>query len=167
MIIGVPTGILCAYFGKRFDLVVMRVVDILMSFPTLVFGLMLVAALSPNLMNVVIAIAISLVPRFIRVARGPALSIMKKEYIESSKAIGANTGRIVFLHVLPNIAGPIAIGVQPPTPSWGNMLKAGMNRILMAPWMAIYPGIAIVISVLAFNLIGDGIRDFLDPKKQI
>ena len=188
MVIGVPTGILCAYFGKRFDLVVMRVVDILMSFPTLVFGLMLVAALSPNLMNVVIAIAISLVPRFIRVARGPALSIMKKEYIESSKAIGANTGRIVFLHILPNIAGPIAImatlwvatsirieaglsflglGVQPPTPSWGNMLKAGMNRILMAPWMAIYPGIAIVISVLAFNLIGDGIRDFLDPKKQI
>jgi len=188
MVIGVPTGILCAYFGKRFDLVVMRVVDILMSFPTLVFGLMLVAALSPNLMNVVIAIAISLVPRFIRVARGPALSIMKKEYIESSKAIGANTGRIVFLHILPNIAGPIAImatlwvatsirieaglsflglGVQPPTPSWGNMLKAGMNRILMAPWMAIYPGIAIVISVLAFNLIGDGIRDFLDPKKQM
>jgi len=188
MVIGVPTGILCAYFGKRFDLVVMRVVDILMSFPTLVFGLMLVAALSPNLMNVVIAIAISLVPRFIRVARGPALSIMKKEYIESSKAIGSSTGRIVFLHVLPNIAGPIAImatlwvatsirieaglsflglGVQPPTPSWGNMLKAGMNRILMAPWMAIYPGIAIVISVLAFNLIGDGIRDFLDPKKQI
>ena len=188
MVIGVPMGILCAYFGKRFDLVVMRVVDILMSFPTLVFGLMLVAALSPNLMNVVIAIAISLVPRFIRVARGPALSIMKKEYIESSKAIGANTGRIVFLHILPNIAGPIAImatlwvatsirieaglsflglGVQPPTPSWGNMLKAGMNRILMAPWMAIYPGIAIVISVLAFNLIGDGIRDFLDPKKQI
>lgn len=188
MVIGVPTGILCAYFGKRFDLAVMRVVDILMSFPTLVFGLMLVAALSPNLMNVVIAIAISLVPRFIRVARGPALSIMKKEYIESSKAIGASTGRIVFLHVLPNIAGPIAImatlwvatsirieaglsflglGVQPPTPSWGNMLKAGMNRILMAPWMAIYPGIAIVISVLAFNLIGDGIRDFLDPKKQV
>ncbi len=188
MIIGVPIGILCAYFGKRFDLVVMRVVDILMSFPTLVFGLMLVAALSPNLINVVIAIAISLVPRFIRVARGPALSIMKKEYIESSKAIGASTGRIVFLHILPNIAGPIAImatlwvatsirieaglsflglGVQPPTPSWGNMLKAGMNRILMAPWMAIYPGIAIVISVLAFNLIGDGIRDFLDPKKQI
>jgi len=188
MVIGVPMGILCAYFGKRFDLLVMRVVDILMSFPTLVFALMLVAALSPNLMNVVIAIAISLVPRFIRVARGPALSIMKKEYIESSKAIGASTGRIVFLHILPNIAGPIAImatlwvatsirieaglsflglGVQPPTPSWGNMLKAGMNRILMAPWMAIYPGIAIVISVLAFNLIGDGIRDFLDPKKQI
>jgi len=188
MVIGVPVGILCAYFGKRFDLVVMRVVDILMSFPTLVFGLMLVAALSPNLMNVVIAIAISLVPRFIRVARGPALSIMRKEYVESSKAIGASIGRIVFLHILPNIAGPIAImatlwvatsirieaglsflglGVQPPTPSWGNMLKAGMNRILMAPWMAIYPGIAIVISVLAFNLIGDGIRDFLDPKKQI
>jgi peptide/nickel transport system permease protein len=139
-------------------------------------------------MNVVIAIAISLVPRFVRVARGPAISIMRKEYIESSKAIGASTGRIVFLHILPNIAGPIAImatlwvatsirieaglsflglGVQPPTPSWGNMLKAGMNRILMAPWMAIYPGIAIVISVLAFNLIGDGIRDFLDPKKQI
>jgi len=188
MIIGVPVGILCAYFGNRFDLAVMRIVDILMSFPTLVFGLMLVAALSPSLMNVVIAIAISLVPRFVRVARGPAISIMRKEYIESSKAIGASTGRIVFLHILPNIAGPIAImatlwvatsirieaglsflglGVQPPTPSWGNMLKAGMNRILMAPWMAIYPGIAIVISVLAFNLIGDGIRDFLDPKKQI
>jgi len=188
MIIGVPIGILCAYYGKTFDLVVMRVVDVLMSFPTLVFGLMLVAALSPSLMNVVIAIAISLVPRFIRVARGPALSVMEKEYIESSRAIGASTGRIVFVHILPNIAGPVAImatlwvatsirieaglsflglGVQPPASSWGNMLKAGMDRILMAPWMAIYPGIAIVISVLAFNLIGDSVRDMLDPKKQI
>jgi len=188
MIIGVPIGILCAYYGKKFDLTVMRVVDVLMSFPTLVFGLMLVAALSPSLMNVILAIAISLVPRFIRVARGPALSLMEKEFIESSRAIGASTWRIVFVHVLPNVAGPIAImatlwvatsirieaglsflglGVQPPASSWGNMLKAGMDRILMAPWMAIYPGIAIVISVLAFNLIGDSVRDMLDPKKQI
>ena len=188
MVIGVPIGILCAYFGGAVDLVIMRIVDILMCFPTLVFGLMLVAALGPSLINVIITIAISLVPRFVRIARGPALSVISKEYIEASKAIGVNSGRIIFRHILPNIAGPVVtmgslwiatsirieaglsflgFGVQPPTPSWGNMLKAGMDRILMAPWMAIYPGIAIVISVLAFNLIGDGIRDFLDPKKQI
>jgi len=188
MVIGVPIGILCAYCGGVADLVIMRIVDILMCFPTLVFGLMLVAALGPSLINVIITIAISLVPRFVRVARGPSLSVISKEYIEASKAIGINTGRIIFRHILPNIAGPVVImgtlwiatairieaglsflgfGVQPPTPSWGNMLKAGMDRILMAPWMAIYPGIAIVISVLAFNLIGDGFRDFLDPRKQV
>lgn len=188
MVIGIPIGILCAYYGRTFDTVVMGLVDVMMSFPTLVFGLMLVAVLGPNLTNVVIAIAITHVPRFVRIARGPALSVMKKEYLESSRAIGASTWRVVLLHILPNIAGPsvimstlwvatsirieaslsfLGLGVQPPTASWGNMLKAGMDRILMAPWLAIYPGIAIVITVLAFNLIGDGVRDILDPKKQV
>ena len=185
MVIGVPIGILCAYYGKTFDLAVMRVVDVLMSFPALVFGLMLVAALSPSLMNVVIAIAISLVPRFIRVARGPALSVMEKECIESSRAIGASTGRIVFLHVLPNVAGPIAImatlwvatsirieaglsflglGLSRDIPSWGRMIAEGNENIIFYWHLALFPALALAFMIFGFAFLGDGLRDALDPR---
>lgn len=185
MFVGVLLGVFAGYKGGLTDSILTRIIDILMAFPSLLLGLLVVSALGPGLRNTCIAISLAFVPRFARVARGPTLVLRENEFIMASRAVGASDTRIIFLHIIPNLVGEIVVmgslwmataiiiesslsflglGVQPPTPSWGMMIKAGVDEILMAPWLAIYPGLAISIAVLAFNLIGDGMRDMLDPK---
>ncbi|REJ35483.1 MAG: ABC transporter permease [Bacillota bacterium] len=186
-VVGTVIGGLSGYIGGRFDLMVSSVVNVLMSFPSLLLGLMVVVVLGPGTTNVIIAVALSLLPNFIRLARGPVLALREREFIVACRAMGASTTRILFKHVLPNILGPISVmstlwiatairteaslsflglGVQPPWPSWGNMIKSGVDNILSNPWLAVYSGLAITVTVLAFNVIGDGLRDALDPKQK-
>lgn len=184
-LIGIPVGILAGYRGKWIDQLITRVVDTIMSFPTLLIGILVVAALGPGLYKVAIALGIAFVPRFIRLARGSTLSIKEKGYILSARSIGASDSRIIFVHCLPNIVGDITvmatlwvavairveaslsflgIGVQPPMASWGAMVGSGVDNLFTAPWVSLFPGLAILLAVFSFNLLGDGIRDIVDPK---
>ena len=185
MLFGSWLGILAGYKGGRTDAVISWIIDVLMAFPSLLLGLMVVSALGPGVVNTIIAISLAFIPRFARVARGPTIVLKENEFILSARAAGATQSRIIFRHILPNLVGELVVmgslwvstaiiiesslsflglGVQPPTPSWGMMIKNGVDQILLAPWLAIYPGLAICLAVLAFNLIGDGMRDLLDPK---
>lgn len=184
-VIGVPLGIVAGYRGGWIDNVITRVVDIIMSFPSLLTGIIVVAALGPGSFKITIAISVAFVPRFIRLARGSTLALKEKEFILSSRSIGARDTRVLFVHCLPNILGDITvmttlwvavairieanlsflgIGIQPPTASWGSMIGYGVNYLLSAPWVSLFPGMAILITIFSFNLIGDGIRDVVDPK---
>ncbi len=185
MCIGVVLGMLAGYKGGHIDNFITRIIDTLMSFPSLLLGILVVSALGPWLQNAIIAIALAFIPRFARVARGPTLALREQEFILACRAAGARDMRIISIHILPNLVGEIVVmaslwiataiiiesslsflglGVQPPTPSWGMMIKKGVDEILITPWLAVFPGIAISMAVLAFNLIGDGMRDLLDPK---
>lgn len=185
MIIGVLLGTYAGFKGGWIDQVLTKVIDSLMTFPSLILGILVVSALGPGEKNAVIAIAIAFIPRFARVARGPSIVLKENEFIMASRACGATDTRVIFTHILPNLVGEVVVmgslwvstaiiieaslsflglGVQPPTPSWGMMIKAGVDEIQMAPWLAVFPGIAISLAVLAFNLLGDGLRDLLDPK---
>jgi peptide/nickel transport system permease protein len=185
LVIGVLLGVLAGYKGGKIDALITRLVDILMAFPSLLLGLLVVSALGPGLENTIIAIALAFVPRFARVARGPTIVLKENDFILAVKAAGASDARIIFVHIIPNLVGELVVmgslwvataiiiesslsflglGVQPPTPSWGMMIKSGVDEILIAPWLAVYPGLAISLAVLAFNLVGDGMRDLLDPK---
>jgi len=185
VVVGVPTGILAGYKGGLIDTGVTRLVDILMSFPVLILGLMLRAAIGGGFIGLVLAIGIAITPRFIRLARGPTLSIKEKEYIESAKALGMSEVRLMFRHIMPNVMGDVAvmstlwialairleanlsfigIGIPPPTPSWGEMIRSGVDFLTNAPWISTVPGIFILFTVMSFNMIGDGIRDIIDPK---
>lgn len=184
-LIGVPVGILAGYRGRWMDQIITRIVDMIMSFPTLLIGILVVAALGPGLYKVAIAIGVAFIPRFIRLARGSTLSIKEKGYILSSRSIGAGDARIIFVHCLPNIIGDITvmatlwvavairveaslsflgIGVQPPMASWGAMVGTGVDDLFTAPWVSLFPGLAILVTIFSFNLLGDGIRDVVDPK---
>lgn len=185
MILGVAIGAVTGFVGGLADDITGRLVDMMLSFPTLLLGLMVVAALGPGAVNTAIAIAVSLLPRFIRLARGATIVLREREFIAAAHASGQRPLTIVYRHVLRNIIGPIVVmgslwtaeairieanlsflglGVQPPQPSWGNLIREGVERISLAPWLAIFPGIAISLSILALNLVGDGVRDLLDPK---
>lgn len=185
MLLGVAIGAITGFVGGIADDITGRLVDMMLSFPTLLLGLMVVAALGPGAANTAIAIAVSLLPRFVRLARGATIVLREREFIAAAQASGQRTLSIVYRHVLRNIIGPIVVmgslwtaeairieanlsflglGVQPPQPSWGNLIREGVERIALAPWLAIYPGIAISLSILALNLVGDGVRDLLDPK---
>ncbi|MFP3953327.1 MAG: ABC transporter permease [Candidatus Bipolaricaulota bacterium] len=187
MVVGSIAGVVAGYVGGWGEGVLMRIVDIGLSFPTLVLGLVIMAVLGSGLDKLVIAIGVAMAPRFARIAHGPTLSIREESYIEAAKAIGASPVRILGRHVVPNILGEIIVmatlwvatairieanlsfiglGVSPPTPSWGNMVRAGVNHLIMAPWLSLLPGAAILITVLSFNMIGDGVRDITDPKLQ-
>ena len=183
---GTAFGVVGGYLGGALDLVFQRLMDALMAFPLLVLAMALVAMLGPSLNNVTIALAILLTPGTSRVIRGAVLSVKENQYIEAARAMGASDGRIIFRHVLPNVAAPIIVlvsiqlggailveaslsflglGVPPPAPSWGGMLSgAARSFFQIAPWMAIFPGIAISLAVLGFNLLGDALRDVLDPR---
>jgi peptide/nickel transport system permease protein len=185
MAAGIPLGMIGGYKGARIDSLVLRFIDIFMSFPIVILGLLVLAIMGPGLIKIVIAIGVALTPRIARLARGSTLSIKGKEYIEAARAVGQNDGKIMFIHVLPNILGEILVmgtlwvataiiveaslsfiglGVRPPTPSWGAMIRDGLDQLTNAPWLSIFPGLAIFISVFSFNLIADGLRDISDPK---
>lgn len=189
MTIGGLLGVLAGYFGKRIDAVVMRTMDVLLSFPTLITGIVIVALLGPSLTNVIVAITVTLIPKFARIARAPTLAVKERAYIEACRAMGFSHTRIILFHVVPNILTEILVmaslwtanaimieagfaflglGVRPPTPTWGGMIREGFEHIFQAPWMSIFPGLCILLAVLSLNLIGDGLRDALDPRlKQV
>ncbi len=182
--IGVPLGIVSGYYGGWVDIAIQRLVDIMLSFPSFLLALSLVALLGVGLSNVILAVGVSTIPSFIRLARGTVLVVREQTYIEAAKAVGTGDTRILFRHILPNVTAPVIVqatlglgmailmasglgflglGVQPPTPEWGSMLGEGRNYIFSAPHVATFPGIAIFLAVLGFNLLGDGLRDALDP----
>ncbi|HYM69327.1 MAG TPA: ABC transporter permease [bacterium] len=185
MLLGVILGIVAGYFGGRVDAAVMRVVDVMLAFPYLLLAMIVVAILGPSLTNAMIAIGIVYTPQFARVVRGAVLAIREQEFVEAAGAVGAGALRILARHVLPNILSPIIVmatltvgftivetaglsflglGASPPTPEWGSMLATGRSYMLTAPWIATFPGLAILITVVGFNLVGDGLRDLLDPR---
>ncbi|WP_405102879.1 nickel transporter permease [Oceanobacillus sp. FSL H7-0719] len=185
LIFGTLLGIVAGYFGRWIDMVISRIFDILLAFPSILLAIAIVAILGASLQNALIAIAIINIPIFGRLVRSRVISLREEEYIMAAKAQGMKHGRIIFQHILPNSVAPIIVqstlgfgtaileaaalgflglGAQPPTPEWGQMLADSRDFIQLAPWTVIVPGVAIVLVVLGFNLIGDGLRDALDPK---
>jgi peptide/nickel transport system permease protein len=177
-------GLLASYF-KKLDNAIMRGIDVLFSFPPILLAIIIVTVLGPGLTNAMIAIGITYTPRFARLARSQALTIVEMEYVKAAKSLGASNIRVILRHVLPNTMAVILVqislnfataiiaeaslsflglGAQPPTPSWGSMLNQGRAFLEIAPWLSIYPGLAIMITVLGFNMLGDGLRDILDPR---
>lgn len=184
-LIGGTIGLCAGYFGGRVDLVLMRGVDVLMAFPTLLLALAVVATFGGSARNLILAVTLAYIPIFSRVVRGSALSVKQSDFVEASRALGARDGRIMLRAVLPNVLAPIIVqatfnlstaimieaalsflglGVQPPAPSWGSMLSEARNFMELDPWLALAPGGAITLAVLGFNLFGDGLRDILDPR---
>ncbi len=179
-------GVVSAYFGGTTDLVIQRLADILISFPLIVLALAIVAILGSGTVNLIIAIALSFVPRAELVVRGAALAVRRMAYVEAAQAVGATAGRIIFRHLVPNVVAPylvlltafvgqailleaslsfLGLGVTEPTPAWGLMLSgAAVEFVQRAPWMAVFPGLAITLTVLAVNVLGDALRDALDPR---
>lgn len=185
LVIGVSFGLIAGYYGRAIDQIVMRVIDILLAFPWLLLAIGIVAILGPGINNVVIAVAIVNIPAFARIVRGSVLSIKEKEFVEAARAMGQPDSRIIVRHVLANAWAPIIVlatlsigqaiiyaaglsfiglGTQPPDADWGVMLTSGREYLRDAPWLGFFPGFAILITVLAFNLFGDGLRDALDPR---
>ncbi|KPW61054.1 Dipeptide/oligopeptide/nickel ABC-type transport system, permease protein, partial [Pseudomonas caricapapayae] len=185
MFVGVPLGLLAGYFGGKLDMIISQVMEALLSCPFLVLAIALGAFLGPSLSNAMIAIGLSAMPIFARLTRGQVLSIKHEDYLEGARAIGLPDRWIILRYVLPNVMSPLVVqatltiasailaeaslsflglGQQPPSPSWGSMLNTAKNFMEQAPWMSIAPGVAIYITVLCFNLLGDGLRDALDPK---
>lgn len=186
-VLGTLLGLVAGSSGRTVENLVMRAVDVLMAFPSLLLGLAVLAVLGAGLEKMILAIGVVLAPSFARVVHAATLSLQQREFVEAARSMGAGRGRIVVRHILPNLLGDtivlaslltasairieaslsfIGLGVSPPTPTWGNMIRDGVPLLLNAPWLSIFPGLAILISVLAFNLIGDGVRDVLDPRSQ-
>jgi peptide/nickel transport system permease protein len=184
-LIGVTMGIWAGYLGGRWDNWIMRIADIIFAFPSLLLAIFVMAILGEKTWNVVIAIGIVYIPQFARISRGAILSVKTNEFVRAARSNGASAIFILYRHLLPNILVPIIVqvslalsvsillesslsflglGIQPPWPSWGNMLSSARKVMVLAPWTAIYPGFAIVFLVLGFNLLGDGLRDILDPR---
>jgi peptide/nickel transport system permease protein len=185
--VGVPIGLIAGYVGGIADGVLMRITDALLACPFLILAIALAAFLGPNLVNAMVAIGISAMPAFIRLTRAQTMATKVEDYVDAAKAVGNPHWRIVLRHILPNIAAVIMVqatlaiaaaiiaeaslsflglGQQPPDPSWGSMLNTAKNFLEQAPWMAWWPGLAIFVVVLSFNLLGDGLRDALDPRQR-
>ena len=185
---GTAIGILCGMKGGAFDSVLMRISDLFLAFPSLVFALAVAGVLGGGIQNAVIALVIISWPKFARLARGLTLSEKSSPYITAAKLSGSSTAKILFKHILPNISGPILVtavldigvimmelaglsflglGVKPPMAEWGSMINEGRSMLQVAPWMALAPGGAIFITVMIFNLMGDTLRDYLDPKERM
>ena len=186
-VVGIALGLVSGYYRGWVDNLIGRIMDVFFSFPALLLAIGVAAALGPGLNNAVIAIAVVYAPVFGRVVRGPVLVERGKEYVEAARVIGASSPRVILRHVFPNVLSPLTIqatitmsqailleaslsflglGTQPPFPSWGTMLYEGREFLETAPWWSIFPGLAIMLTVLAFNLLGDGIRDVLDPRSR-
>lgn len=186
MFIGVFLGLVAGYWNNSpLEAVIMRAMDALLAFPAIVLALALVAALGPNLRNAIIAVGIVGIPAYARLTRGQVLTVKERDFVDAARALGATPARIILGHILPNVTAPLIVqsslgiagailaeaalsflglGVQPPTPSWGEMLNSGRGYIEIDPWLILGPGTAIFLCVLGFNFLGDGIRDVLDPR---
>lgn len=186
--LGTIAGIYATLKRGRAESVLLGAIDVAMSFPTFLLCLLLIVVFGQSLGGIVLAIGLSLTPRFARLSRGPTLALRDAEYVEAAGALGAGLGRVTLRHVLPNIAGPIGVvavlwvatairieaslsflglGVQPPTPTWGNMIEEGFRSMTFAPTVSLYPGAAIFLLVLGLNMLSDGMRDVMDPRQQI
>ncbi|WP_085028671.1 ABC transporter permease [Ensifer aridi] len=183
--VGVPLGMLAGFKGGWLDTVVTAIVDTMLSFPSLLMALFIVTLIGTSLPVVICAIGLANVPVFVRLARSSTLLVRELDYVAASRTFGASDFRIIVQHVLPNIISPLIVmatlsisgaitseaslsflglGIQPPTPSWGNLIRDGVHAILEAPWLALIPGLCLTVSVLAFNIVGDALRDILDPR---
>ena len=186
MLIGVPLGLAAGYYAGWADTLIMRLQDALLSFPMVLFAILLIATFGASQTNVIITIGIAYVPRFARLVRGSVLAVKQMEFVEASRAIGATDRRLIFRTIFPNVVPPIIVqatlgvavailieaglsylglGVQPPTPSWGTMLRQAQTYLSLAPWYVLVPGAFIFLTVLVFNLAGDWLRDRLDPRR--
>jgi len=186
--IGVPLGIIAGYVGGWLNEIIMRVTDIFLSVPGLLLALAIVGALGPGIKNAMLALSIVWWPGYVRLVQGKTLSLREESFVEAAKSIGASKLRVIFSHILPNCTSPIivkasmdmgmailfaanlgfiGVGAQPPEPEWGAMISTGRNYLPDHWWMATFPGLAILITVLGFNLLGDGLRDILDPQSRI
>ena len=182
---GAALGLLTGYRLGWLDEVIMRAMDALYAFPTLILAIALVAALGPNIVDAMIAISVVSLPRFARLVRSQVLSVRERDFVQAARVVGAGDGRILYRHILPNVLGVLAVqgalttafailteanlsflglSARPPTPTWGSMLRAGYPMLETAPWLALAPGALITVVVLGFSLLGDGIRDWLDPR---
>ncbi|MFQ1061504.1 ABC transporter permease [Bordetella trematum] len=186
LVVGVPFGLAAGYFGGWTDSIISRATEALLAIPFLILAIALAAFLGPSLINAMIAIGVSAAPKFVRITRGQVLAVRSEDYVQSARALGASSLRIIARHVFPNVMPPLIVqatitiataiiaeaslsflglGLQPPNPSWGSMLNTAKNFMTQAPWMSIFPGSAIFLAVLGFNLLGDGLRDALDPRQ--
>jgi len=184
-VVGVPFGAAIGFAGGVIDLVMMRLFDILFAFPAILLAIAIVAALGPSLPNLIFTIAVLTMPQFAVLARGATLAARSLEYVQAAVALGAPSRRVVFGHILPNVLPPVIVaatlnlsivilveaglsflglGTQPPAPSWGGMISRGRQYMTIAPWLVVFPGLAIMLAVLGFNLLGDGLRETLDPR---
>ncbi|MCC9077940.1 ABC transporter permease [Litorilinea aerophila] len=183
--VGTLLGLVAGYAGRVVDEVIMRAMDILFAFPAILLAIAILAALGKGILNAMVAIGVVYIPIFARIARGTVLAVRNEEFVEAARAIGARDARILFRHILPNALAPLIVetslslsfailaeaalsffglGTQPPDPSWGRMLSEGRAYFQQSPWMGIFPGLAIMLSVMGFNFLGDGLRDVLDPR---
>jgi peptide/nickel transport system permease protein len=188
LVFGTLFGLIAGYFGGAIDEVIMRIMDIFLAFPYLLLAILIVSALGPGIWNTILAIGIWGVPIFARQARGAVIAIRDREFIQAARAIGNPRIRIMAIHLFPNIIPPIVVyaalymgyailmesaltflglGIQPPTPSWAEMIASGRNYVVVAPHIATIPGLAIMLATLGFNLLGDGLRDALDPRRSM
>ena len=186
LVVGGTIGLLAGYYGGGFDLLGMRIMDLMLAFPSILLSIVVVAILGPSLTNAMIAVGIMAVPQYARIVRGSVLAVRGLEYVQASRALGAADSRILARAILPNVAGPIIVtaslglataildaaglsflglGAQPPIPEWGSMLSQGRELVLIAPWVLTAPGVAVFLAVLGFNLVGDALRDLLDPRR--
>lgn len=185
IIFGGILGAISGYYGGKLDNIIMRAMDIFLAVPSILLAIAIVSALGPSIINLMIAIAISSIPRYARIVRASVLSIRDQEFIEAARAIGASNTRIILRHIIPNSLAPvivqgtlgvasailstaglsfIGLGIQPPAPEWGSMLSGGRQYLRYAWWVTTFPGVAIMITILSLNLLGDGLRDALDPR---
>ncbi len=188
MVIGAAIGIVAGYYGGKTDVVIMQIMDVLLAFPTLILGLIIVAMLGPSMLNMIIAISLTAIPPFARIARAPTIVVKERDFIEACRALGYGNLRIMVYHILPNVLSEILVmaslwlatairveaslsfiglGVKPPTATWGGMIREGFENILDNPWLSIFPGLAILLVVFSLNLLGDGLRDAIDPKTRV
>jgi peptide/nickel transport system permease protein len=187
VVVGVPIGLVAGYYRGGIDSTLMRMMDVLFSFPAILLAIAILAVLGPGIGNAMIAIGLVYTPIFARITRGSVLVVSGEVYIRAARSLGAGDGRIIFRHILPNVLAPIIVqttlslafailseaalsylglGVQPPNPAWGRMLADGQDYFRQNAWMGIFPGLAILLTVMAFNFVGDGLRDALDPKQK-
>ena len=185
VLIGSCIGILAGWYGGRLDTFVMQVMDVLLAFPSLILGMIVVAMLGPSVSNIVLAIALTSIPPFARIARAPTIAIKSRDFVDACRSFGFSTPRILLGHVLPNIVAEILVmaalwlanairteaslafvglGLKPPIATWGGMIREGFDNILDNPWLALVPGTAVLVVIFALNLLGDGLRDAVDPR---
>lgn len=185
LVLGTLLGMIAGYYRGTTETAIMRAIDVLMCFPDLILAVAVTAVLGANLTNLILTIGMVMTPRFARLAHGALLTIKERDYVTAAQSIGARVPRILRKHILPNIFGEllvagtlwvgeairleanlafIGLGVQPPTPTWGNMTREGVDVLINAPWISVYAGLSILITILSFNMLGDGVRDMIDPR---